>query len=101
MNLTLRSGRQIGEQEREVFKMFDKCYFCKGKVLQQNINIDYRWGETLVVIKNVPAGVCDQCGEKYLTSDVYKELEHLAKSKSHLMGKMSVDILVYETSSAA
>ncbi len=81
--------------------MFDKCYFCKGKVLQQNINIDYRWGETLVVIKNVPAGVCDQCGEKYLTSDVYKELEQLAKSKSHLMGKMTVDILVYETSSAA
>ncbi|MEK6656708.1 MAG: type II toxin-antitoxin system MqsA family antitoxin [Nitrospirota bacterium] len=81
--------------------MFDKCYFCKGKVVQQNINIDYRWGEALVVIKNVPAGVCDQCGEKYLTSDVYKELEHLAKSKSHLMGKMSVDILVYETSSAA
>lgn len=81
--------------------MFDKCYFCRGKVLLQHISIDYRWGETLVVIKNVPAGVCQQCGEKYLASDVYKELEQLAKSKSHLMGKMSVDILVYETSSAA
>ncbi len=81
--------------------MFDKCYFCKGKVLQQYISIDYRWGETLAVIKNVPAGVCDQCGEKYLTSDVYKALERLVKNKSHLMGKMTVDILAYETSSAA
>ncbi|MBI3354204.1 MAG: type II toxin-antitoxin system MqsA family antitoxin [Nitrospirae bacterium] len=81
--------------------MLDKCYFCKGNVVEQHVNIDYRWGETLVVIKDVPAGVCRQCGEKYLSSEVYKELEILAKSKSHLMGKLTVDILAYETSSAA
>lgn len=73
----------------------------KRKVAEQHVDIDYRWGDTLVVIKNVPAGVCQQCGEKYLSSDVYKELEKMAKSSSHLMGKMSVDILAYEISSAA
>lgn len=81
--------------------MLNKCYFCKGKVVEQHVDIDYRWGDTLVVIKNVPAGVCQQCGEKYLSSDVYKELEKMAKSKSHLTGKMSVDILAYEVSTAA
>ena len=81
--------------------MLDKCYFCKGKVIQQQVTIDYRWGDNLVVIKDVPAGVCQQCGEKYLTSDVYKELESLAKSKSHLMGEMTVEILAFEESRAA
>lgn len=81
--------------------MLDTCYFCKGKVIQQQVTIDYRWGDTLVVIKDVPAGVCQQCGEKYLTSTVYKDLEHLAQSKSHLMGKMTVDILAFEESPAA
>ena len=81
--------------------MLDKCYFCKGKVVQQRVTIDYRWGDTLVVIKDVPAGLCHQCGEKYLSSGVYKELERLAKSKSHLMSKITVDILAYETSSSA
>ena len=76
--------------------MTDKCYFCKGKVVEQQITIDYRWGDTLVVIKDVPAGVCEQCGEKYLSSDVYKELERVAKNKSHLSGKMTVDILNFE-----
>jgi len=80
--------------------MIDKCYFCKGKVVEQQITIDYRWGDTLVVIKDVPAGVCEQCGEKYLSSDVYKELEKLAKNKSHPMGKMTVDILNFEGSPA-
>jgi hypothetical protein len=39
--------------------------------------------------------------EKYLASGVYKGLERLAKSKSHLMGKMTVDILAFEASAAA
>jgi YgiT-type zinc finger domain-containing protein len=78
--------------------MTDKCYFCKGKVVEQQITIDYRWGDTLVVIKDVPSGVCEQCGEKYLSSDVYKELERVAKNKSHLSGKMTVDILNFEGS---
>jgi len=81
--------------------MLDKCYFCKAKVVEQQITIDYRWGDTLVVIKDVPAGVCQQCGEKYLASGVYKGLERLAKNKSHLMGKMTVDILAFEASAAA
>ncbi|MGA2466799.1 MAG: type II toxin-antitoxin system MqsA family antitoxin [Thermodesulfobacteriota bacterium] len=78
--------------------MVGKCYFCKAKVVQQQVTIDYRWRDDLVVIRDVPAGVCEQCGEKYLESSVYKELERLAKSKSHLRGKIMVDILAFEES---
>jgi len=81
--------------------MLDKCYFCKAKVVEQQITLDYRWGDTLVVIKDVPAGVCQQCGEKYLTSGVCKELEGLAKNRSHVRGKITVDILAFEASPAA
>ena len=78
--------------------MLNRCYFCRAKVVEQLVTIDYRWGDMLVVIKDVPAGVCQQCGEKYLESGVYKELERLAKRKRHLTGKMTVDILAYEAS---
>ncbi len=81
--------------------MLDKCYFCKGKVKEQRVTIDYRWGDTLTVINDVPAGVCQQCGEKYLTSGVYKDLETTAISKSHIMGKITVDILQLEANPPA
>jgi len=97
MNLIPKNGKQIGRRERRL-RMVDKCYFCKAKVVQQQVTIDYRWGDDLVVIRDVPAGVCEQCGEKYLESGVYKELERLAKSKSHLSGKIMVDILAFEES---
>ena len=54
----------------------------------------------MVIIKDVPTADCQQCGEKYLSSSVYKELERLAKSKNHIMDKMTVDVLVFEESSA-
>lgn len=93
-------GIRLEDKEGRL-KMLDKCYFCKGKVIQQRVTIDYRWGDDLFVIKDVPAGVCQQCGEKYLSGNVYKELERLAKGKSLPLGKMTVDILAFETSPAA
>lgn len=81
--------------------MYEKCYFCKGKVFKEKTIIDYRWGKDLVVIQDVPAGVCQQCGEKYLESSVYKELEHLAKNKTRVRGTMKVDILDYQSSLVA
>ena len=92
------SGRLIGKQEKW---MINKCYFCKAEIVKERITIDFRWGDTLVVIKGIPAGICQQCGEKYLSSNVYKDLERLAKSKDHLMDQITVDILAYEESHTA
>ena len=80
--------------------MLSKCYFCKGDVVQQKATIDYRWENDLVVINDVPCGVCRQCGEKYVSSGIYKELEKMTKNKSHLKGKLTVDVLSFEKSAA-
>jgi YgiT-type zinc finger domain-containing protein len=93
-------GEGLENEEAGELDMVQKCYFCKGRVNKEEVTIDYRWGGTLVVIKGVPAGVCQQCGEKYIDSSVYKGMEELAKNKSHLLGKMSVDVLEFEGASA-
>jgi YgiT-type zinc finger domain-containing protein len=51
-------------------------------VVERRVTVDYRWGEVfLVVIRNVPAGVCQVCGERYFKADVIKRMEHVARSK--------------------
>ena len=77
-------------------RMVSKCYFCKGKVRQERVTVDYRWGNQLFVIENVPAGLCEQCGEKYLDSLVYRELETLVKADVRPMAQVTVDVLAYE-----
>jgi YgiT-type zinc finger domain-containing protein len=81
--------------------MIKKCYFCKAEVIDQLVTIDYRWGDDLMVVKDVPAGVCQQCGEKYLSGEVYKELEKLAKNKNRVKDQITVDVLDFESSTAA
>lgn len=46
-----------------------KCFFCNGKIKQITVgNFDYRLEGQLYVVKNVPAGLCVQCGEKYISA---------------------------------
>ncbi len=60
-------------------RTYHSCHFCGGEVIVQRVTVDYRWGnELLAVVRNVPAGVCQTCGEQYLKSEVVKELERVA-----------------------
>ncbi|MDP2632607.1 MAG: YgiT-type zinc finger protein [Candidatus Curtissbacteria bacterium] len=57
------------------------CYFCKGKTKIKNVNVDFRWGDKLVVVKNVPVEVCEQCGERYYSAEISKKLDDLVKNQ--------------------
>ncbi|MGH7771971.1 MAG: YgiT-type zinc finger protein [Candidatus Binatia bacterium] len=50
-------------------------------MIRAKVKVDFRWGRKLKVVENVPAGVCQQCGEKYFQSAVYKTMEKLASSQ--------------------
>ena len=63
-------------------RIYHKCHFCGGEVVERKTTIDYRWGKELVaIIENVPVGVCQACGEQYFKAEVVKEMEKLANSK--------------------
>jgi YgiT-type zinc finger domain-containing protein len=51
------------------------CTFCGGEVQLKRSEYDYRRRGRLLVISNVPAGVCRQCGEKYFQSNVLKNMD--------------------------
>lgn len=58
------------------------CYFCGGRTEMKKVNIDFRWGDKLFVVKKVPLEVCSQCGEKYYSAKVSHKLDEIvAKSK--------------------
>lgn len=60
------------------------CYFCKGKVEPRLVEFDGRWKEHRVIVRDVPAEVCTQCGEQYFTPEVSRRLEELVKQEGHL-----------------
>jgi YgiT-type zinc finger domain-containing protein len=71
------------------------CYFCKGKIMEQLSNVDFWWGDELKIIEGVPAQICQQCGEKYFSADVYKKMERLATESEPPVRRLSVDVIRY------
>jgi YgiT-type zinc finger domain-containing protein len=58
----------------------ETCYFCKKGILEdKKVTVDFRWGNKLIVIEEVPAKVCNECGEKYYSAEVSREMEKIAK----------------------
>jgi YgiT-type zinc finger domain-containing protein len=55
---------------------FGDCTFCGGEVEERRVDYDYRRRGHLLIMKNVPAGVCRQCGEKYFKPDILKRMDH-------------------------
>ncbi len=63
-------------------RIYHKCHFCEGEVVEKRVRVDYRWGEELIaLIEKVPAGVCDICGEQYFKAEIVKEMDRLVHSK--------------------
>ena len=48
-----------------------KCVLCKqGETHSGKVTVTLERGDTLVIIKQVPANVCGNCGEYYLSEEV-------------------------------
>lgn len=56
----------------------EQCYFCgHGTLEEQRVTVDLRRGERLIVIKNVPALVCNECGERQYSLETSQEIDRI------------------------
>jgi YgiT-type zinc finger domain-containing protein len=57
----------------------EKCFFCnQGVLVDKKVTVDFRWGKNLVIIEDVPAKVCNECGERYYSANVSRMMEEIA-----------------------
>jgi len=67
------------------------CPLCGGKlVANQLATIPFVLGKVVVVVKDVPAEVCRNCGEPYLAGIVTDRLLNLLERFAHLPIEISV-----------
>ena len=74
---------------------YGDCSFCGGEVKGDNVELDYRYKGKLYIFRNVPAGVCQQCGEQYLTAKVVKDIEQRIQKKDTWDKTISVPLEVF------
>ncbi len=53
----------------------ERCYFCRGPIVQRRIEHLHRWEGRIFLIKDLLADVCEQCGETYLSPDALERID--------------------------
>lgn len=65
-----------------------KCAICGGSVKHGKTTVSVDTGDGVVVVRDVPARVCNQCGEDWLTDEsaakVEKIVQRARKEKSQI-----------------
>ncbi len=55
----------------------ESCSLCNGEMKPKKVDIIKKINNKIIVIDDVPAHVCNQCGEKYYSLEVVENIEKL------------------------
>jgi YgiT-type zinc finger domain-containing protein len=71
-----------------------KCVICKnGLTVNGKVTVSIQRGISTIIIKNVPAEICDNCGEYYLSEAVADSVLRIAEKA--IENNPEVEILQY------
>ena len=66
------------------------CFMCKGKLEEKNTTFIVELDNCIIIIKNVPSLVCEQCGEVLYSNEVSKQLEKLVNAVRNSITEITI-----------
>lgn len=66
------------------------CFLCKGKMKAGFTAHMMELPNCILVVKNVPCFICEQCGEVAFDSDVIEQLDRIAAKVGDVMTEIAV-----------
>jgi YgiT-type zinc finger domain-containing protein len=58
----------------------DRCSLCKGKLHEGKTEFTVKLEKEVISIKEVPALVCEECGEAYFTPEISRKIDRIMRS---------------------
>ena len=59
----------------------EHCEYCDGLIVEKMIELPRKVKRKYVLIENVPAGVCTECGTRYYAANVLKTIEETIRGR--------------------
>ena len=66
------------------------CFHCKGDTELKFKTHAVTLEKCVIIIKNVPAHICKQCGEVYFTDDVMQKLEVIVDRLESIIKEVAI-----------
>jgi YgiT-type zinc finger domain-containing protein len=74
------------------------CILCKSNLIKGAVNHIVDLDGHIIIIKNVPANVCKQCGEYFIETDVAMKLEKIIEDV--MKNKAEIFVVNYSETAA-
>lgn len=65
----------------------DTCCFCDGKLKKGTTDLVIKVEDEIISIKDIPACICENCGEKFFTPDISRKIDEVMKG--YFEGKLA------------
>ena len=77
---------------------YGECEICNTPLVEKNIRQEFWIRNKLVVIEEVPAGVCPRCGEKVVRAEIGEQITKLLNDHQRIRKAptISVPLIKYE-----
>ena len=69
------------------------CFFCKNKMTATTTTRIAEFGESIIIVKNIPCHKCEKCGEATISIVVSERLEQIINEFNNTM--MEITIIKY------
>lgn len=66
------------------------CFKCEGKLIEKKVNYMVDLESTIIIIKEVPARVCTQCGEQYFDDETSENIEIIVNKLKDLSTEVTI-----------
>jgi YgiT-type zinc finger domain-containing protein len=73
---------------------YGKCHICAERMEERHVRQGFWIKGKLIVIENVPAGVCQRCGEKVVKADVGRRMAALIEDSKRLQKARTISVPV-------
>ena len=71
---------------------YGECHICGERMEERRIKQGFWIKDKLIVIEDVPAGVCPQCGEKVVKADVGRWIAALLEDSKQLRKARTISV---------
>jgi len=70
----------------------ETCEYCNSAIVEKRVTVHRKGNGGYVLIENVPAGVCTECGTRYYAANVLKMIEESVRGKRQVEREVIVPV---------
>ena len=74
----------------------ETCEYCGGPIVERRVSLHRKVRDGYVLMENVPAGVCRECGTRYYAANVLKTIQESIRGRRKAEREVCIPVYSFQ-----